>query len=78
MALLKAQELGIKMPAAIQGFIEGQVRLQNTINRMNDAIGSMKKGVSKIKNAYQSGNLFDALHLVLTDASKRGRADWSK
>ncbi|MBR1861728.1 MAG: hypothetical protein IJ796_07705 [Lachnospiraceae bacterium] len=72
-ALLKAQELQVKMPSAIQGFIEGQVRLQNTINRMNDAISKMKNGIDKIENSGENHNHFDAVHLVLNNRIHRNR-----
>ncbi len=41
-ALLKAQELGIELPAAINNFSSGQIRLQNSIDSMNQQIRSVR------------------------------------
>lgn len=73
-ALLKAQELGVKIPPAVQGFIEGQVRLQNTINRMNESINRMKKGISKLEGSSES-SMFDAVSILVTKAFRRGNVN---
>lgn len=41
-ALLKAQELGFELPAAIYNFSQCQIRLQQTVDSMNSQIKNMK------------------------------------
>ncbi len=45
LCLIRAQELGIKLPPALQNYSQGQVRLQNTIDELNNAIKDLKEGV---------------------------------
>ena len=52
--LTKAQELGIKIPPAIQNFSQGQIRLQNSIDELNRAIGKMKEGIKKLDEPHIS------------------------
>ena len=42
-ALLRAQELGLEVPAAVYNFSQGQMRLQNTIADFNTEIEQVKK-----------------------------------
>ena len=42
-ALLRAQELGLEVPAAVYNFSQGQMRLQNAISDFNGAIDHVKK-----------------------------------
>ena len=51
LCLAKAQELGVKIPPAVQSFSQGQIRLQNTIDELNRSIEKIKKGINKIDNA---------------------------
>lgn len=51
LCLAKAQELGIMLPAAVQNFSQGQVRLQNSLDEMNAAIEYLEKSLTKIDTA---------------------------
>ncbi len=42
-ALMKAQELGLELPAGIQNFSTCQIRLANTITALNDKIEELRK-----------------------------------
>ncbi|MCR5468609.1 MAG: hypothetical protein K6F37_06580 [Lachnospiraceae bacterium] len=75
LALLKAQELGIKIPAEVQSFIEGQVRLQNTINNMNNAIDELKGSITNIDTAFAETTDTDCISLVQNRLSKQGKDD---
>ncbi len=46
-ALLKAQELGLEVPSAIFNFSQCQLRLQNTIDTMNQTIDAICQGMMK-------------------------------
>ncbi|MBQ6132542.1 MAG: hypothetical protein IJI65_00125 [Lachnospiraceae bacterium] len=61
-ALLKAQELGIKLPSAVYNFSQGQLRLQRSINDINDMISKYKEDINKIDSA-TSGTI-DAVDYV--------------
>ncbi len=49
-ALVKAQEMGIKIPPEIYNFSQGELRLQNSVNELNDAINNMKDLLDRIEN----------------------------
>lgn len=57
LCLARAQELGVKLPPAVANFSQGQIRLQNSINEMNTAIESIKKGIKWIDNMQISANI---------------------
>ena len=44
-ALLKAQELGLELPAAVYNFSQCQLRLQNTVTEMNESIAMVKNSI---------------------------------
>jgi predicted unusual protein kinase regulating ubiquinone biosynthesis (AarF/ABC1/UbiB family) len=46
--ILKAQSLGIEVPSAINSFSQSQIRLQNTIDEVNQMIGDIKENMSKL------------------------------
>ncbi len=46
-ALLRAQELGLQLPAAIQNFSQCQLRLQNSVNDINEQIRRIQINISK-------------------------------
>lgn len=45
-ALIKAQELGVKLPPAIYNFSQGQLRLQKSINDINEMIEKIKRDIN--------------------------------
>jgi len=45
---LKAQSLGIEVPSAINNFSQSQIRLQNTIDEVNQMIGDIKDDMAKL------------------------------
>ena len=47
-ALLRAQELGLEVPAAVYNFSQGQTRLQNTVSDFNATIDHVKKRLEYI------------------------------
>ena len=64
-ALLRAQELGLEVPAAVYNFSQGQMRLQNAISDFNGAIDHVKKlleHISAIDSVYGSGFDFTEQH----------------
>lgn len=46
--ILKAQSLGIEVPSAINNFSQSQIRLQNTIDEVNQMIGDIKENMEKL------------------------------
>ena len=48
-SLLKAQELGIEVPASIWGFAQGQSRIMNSINEMNEKMRTVQEAISDIE-----------------------------
>ena len=48
-ALLKAQELGVEVPASIWGFAQGQSRIMNSINEMNEKMRTVQEAISAIE-----------------------------
>ncbi|MBP5555896.1 MAG: phosphotransferase [Lachnospiraceae bacterium] len=46
--ILKAQSLGIEVPSAINNFSQSQIRLQNTIDEVNQMIGDIKDDMAKL------------------------------
>lgn len=66
LCLAKAQELGIMLPAAIQNFSQGQVRLQNSLDEMNAAIEYLEKSLDKIDTAgYLDQDTWDPItHMI--------------
>ncbi|MBO6214868.1 MAG: hypothetical protein J6N76_04950 [Lachnospiraceae bacterium] len=53
-ALIKAHEFGIKLPSAVYNFSQGQLRLQRSINDINDMIQKYKDDINKIDSATSS------------------------
>ncbi|MBR1441464.1 MAG: phosphotransferase, partial [Lachnospiraceae bacterium] len=53
-ALMKAQELGIEIPDSVYNFAQGQIRLMNTVNEMNQMMETLKEEIAKI-GAINSG-----------------------
>ncbi len=47
--LIKAQELGVKIPPEVYNFSQGELRLQNSINDLNDSINEMKQLMKTIE-----------------------------
>ena len=74
--LLKAQELGVKLPPAIANFSQGQIRLQNTIDELNKAIADLQNGVKNIDFPYtHSTHNFDVKNIVFDNIRKKHRQD---
>ena len=63
-AILKVQEIGVKIPAALQNFSQGQIRLQNSIDELNDAIENMKSVANKLDNAPVNSSVKDPVYIV--------------
>ena len=74
-ALIKAQELGVKLPSSIYNFSQGQLRLQKSINDINGLIEDIKQDIKWIEGAYDNSNNADAVCHVQTLASKARRED---
>ncbi|MBO6216014.1 MAG: hypothetical protein J6N76_10890, partial [Lachnospiraceae bacterium] len=71
--LLKAQELGVKLPPAIANFSQGQIRLQNTIEEFNEAIKTLSAGLKDLDHMEPGGGVIhiDSNMQVLEFANKR-------
>ncbi len=50
-ALLRAQELGLQLPAAIQNFSQCQLRLQNSVDELNKQIEKIQLNLAGFDNA---------------------------
>ena len=46
--LMRAQAIGLKVPAAINNFSQSQMRLQNTLDSMNDEIYGIRKDLEEL------------------------------
>lgn len=57
LALLKAQNLGLQIPAAIYNFSQSQLRMQNTVDEINGLIAEVK---ADIRNLDDDANVPDA------------------
>ena len=67
LCIAKAQELGVMIPPVLQNFSQGQIRLQNTIQEMNESIEKMKM---KVDNIDQAGADYDSYDPVAYVKSK--------
>ncbi|MDD6037309.1 MAG: AarF/UbiB family protein [bacterium] len=81
-ALLKAQELGLELPAAVHNFSQCQLRLQNTISEMNEMISnlerSMREEINKtINENFDKKDLMDAVKSNVCSYIENKRA-WLK
>ena len=56
-AILKVQEIGVKVPPAMQNFSQGQIRLQNSIDELNEAIDGMERAARIIDTPAVSGGM---------------------
>ena len=57
-AILRAQELGLEVPASVYNFAQGQMRLQNALTEFNSTIERVSKTlnhISKFRSANDSG-----------------------
>ena len=62
---LKAQELGVKVPAAVYNFSQGQLRLMNTVDEMNAKINTIKQAVYDMSRMNVEGkSLVNPHHLM--------------
>ena len=70
-ALIKAQELGIKLPSSIYNFSQGQLRLQKSINDINDMIDKIKSDIAGLDTFGDRHNKVDMISSVMSDISQR-------
>ncbi|MCR5502813.1 MAG: hypothetical protein K6F53_07375 [Lachnospiraceae bacterium] len=68
-ALLKAQELGIEIPDAIYNFAQGQIRLMNTVNEMNEMMATLQREINRMGNLQPGARTIRANPLLM--AQKR-------
>ncbi|MBQ1548548.1 MAG: hypothetical protein IIZ61_09170 [Lachnospiraceae bacterium] len=62
--LIKAQQLGIKLPPEIFNFSQGQLRLQQSINDINKMVTTLKKDIEWIEDACDRHNQVDPVSYV--------------
>ncbi|MBP5194803.1 MAG: hypothetical protein J6Z42_02270, partial [Lachnospiraceae bacterium] len=74
-ALIRAQELGVKLPPAIYNFSQGQLRLQKSINDINKMISDIKEDISWIEKMQNAQNNFDAISIAQNRVIKTNRKD---
>ena len=58
-ALLKAQEMGLEIPASVYNFSQAQIRLQNTLDNFNKQIEESEKVISLLTKMSPSHQYFD-------------------
>ena len=84
-ALIKASDMGVKLPPAIYNFSQGQLRLQKSINDINDLVSILKRDIEYIDGARSdSANItLDIISFVQTkvqnekiSAEDNGFFDW--
>ena len=63
-ALIRAQELGVKLPPAIYNFSQGQLRLQKSINDINKMISEIKSDIRWIDSMQDRQNNYDAVSIA--------------
>ncbi len=54
-SLLRAQELGVEIPASIWGFAQGQNRLMNCINEMNAKMQTIENAIGELEKMGSAG-----------------------
>lgn len=71
-ALIKASSMGVKLPPAIFNFSQGQLRLQKSINDINDMIKTIKNDITFIDSArgFQSISSLDIVSFAQTQVTK--------
>ncbi|MDC7293979.1 AarF/UbiB family protein [Butyrivibrio sp. DSM 10294] len=74
-AILKVQEIGVKVPPAMQNFSQGQIRLQNSINELNEAIDDMHELATKLDNAFANNTVKDPVYVVQSKISEEHRQE---
>ena len=56
--MLKAQDMGYTIPESIFNFAQGQMRLMNTVNEMNEKIDKIKNSIGQLqKIAYKNDEI---------------------
>ncbi len=76
--LLRAQEMGFEMPAAIYNFCQGQLRLSNTLDDMNTLIEKLEEYESMSNlAALDQIEKFDALGIFI-DRMEEPAFDWPR
>ena len=72
-ALLKAQELGLEIPSSVYNFSQGQIRLQNAIDNMNQEIENLEKYADMFTRSHNMENdYFDLTDKRRENAHTRG------
>ena len=74
-ALIRAQELGVKLPPAIYNFSQGQLRLQKSINDINNMISGIKSDIAWIESMQERQNNADAVSAVQNRVISSDRND---
>ena len=74
-ALIRAQELGVKLPPAIYNFSQGQLRLQKSINDINNMISGIKSDIAWIESMQERQNSADAVSAVQNRVISSNRND---
>ncbi len=73
-ALIRASELGVKLPPAIYNFSQGQLRLQKSINDINRQIKEIGEDIREIDQRMQDNDKNAlGLNVVLDTALRAGR-----
>lgn len=71
--LLKAQELGLELPPAIANFSQSQIRLQQTIEEINNLIDEVKTTLAELEtSSIQATALGNNFENMLMDKNKVG------
>lgn len=76
-ALMKAQELGLELPSAIFNFSQSQMRLQNTIDEMNNIILDLRIGIHRMKNIEGKQTSMDFCNQLLYTYTTKSKEEYT-
>ncbi len=63
-SLIRAQQLGFKLPSSIYNFSQGQLRLQKSINDINDLIQDLHYDIDFVDSIGDKNNTFDPICII--------------
>jgi hypothetical protein len=71
--LMRASSIGLEIPAAINNFSQSQIRLQNTIDSVNDVIRGIRKDIEELDRLGADQAAFDVTLLMQKEYLTEGK-----